>query len=376
LSSTRDIIKNLGNSPLSLPPETLKPSQEDIQSVIELLTTLVCDPNEMSNENYRLFRTLSIAKLSNLFTILKDSLPYQQSTLNVVSLGCGTPDDFLALKLFLKKHNPTCVMNYVGLEVDSQLINKMVTEYQNYSNIKLITADATDLASIKERLTSANVLPEKGFDIILLRHPEILSLTQGPLFERMLFSTIPFLSHDQSTVFVSAFDFLESLLIKSFFNLSCYSAFTEFNWNNVVSRRNVFDKPMEPESNSFILKCSGFSLNLQNEIIKNQVFHDIIRVESNPSFTNYILKIINFGEYQKAFLFACSICHVGFLKVLLDHKEELGIDMYAVSDKNSNLALQLIRESAAPAQVKLEALDLIAQHNSDNNTVTTSYRKT
>jgi hypothetical protein len=255
LSSTRDIIKNLGNSPLSLPPETLKPSQEDIQSVIELLTTLVCDPNEMSNENYRLFRTLSIAKLSNLFTILKDSLPYQQSTLNVVSLGCGTPDDFLALKLFLKKHNPTCVMNYVGLEVDSQLINKMVTEYQNYSNIKLITADATDLASIKERLTSANVLPEKGFDIILLRHPEILSLTQGPLFERMLFSTIPFLSHDQSTVFVSAFDFLESLLIKSFFNLSCYSAFTEFNWNNVVSRRNVFDKPMEPESNSFILKC-------------------------------------------------------------------------------------------------------------------------
>jgi hypothetical protein len=363
MSSTRCIQSDLSQSPAEL---SNKPTKADIDAAIALVATLVLPDNDGPNDQTNLFRAAIIAKLAKIFLLFKDNIPYQQATLNVASLGCGTPDDFFALTLFLKAVNPTCVLNYVGLEINADSNTKMRSEFQNYGNLKLITVDASDLVATKEQLVAANV-PVTGFDFILLRQPEILSHTHASLYERMLNRTIPFLAYEQSSVFVSVYDFLESIAAQVFFNDERYSIPEnhELRICKVAAIQNTLGNWLEAESFSYMVKCKGLSLNLQNEIIPNKLYHEMRNTIPASAATTIILKLINNMQFQPALLYASAACHMGYLTILLRYRHELGITI-TPSEEYTKGALDYVKESGASLQDKITVLDLFTQCNTED----------
>jgi hypothetical protein len=271
MSSTRSIIERGVKNIVFTSSKKSYLCSEEIDNARLLMNKILIDGDESQQKSYEVTHAVIIAKLAKILSTQQIHFPLQHANLNVISLGCGIPDDYFALKALLQKNNNPAVINYVGVDINLKPTYEPGVDFSQYPEMKLITADATDPEVLKTVLSSADAVPEKGFDIIFLRHPEILSHDLNYPFQRMIRSVIPFLSGEKSSVFISAYLSLEMLLINASLNIPDYTVLPDnkLTISGVISSENVHGNSMEPENFSIVMHCSGSSLVLKPKSVNS-----------------------------------------------------------------------------------------------------------
>ncbi|MDI1351247.1 MAG: hypothetical protein PSV35_00520, partial [bacterium] len=97
----------------------------------------------MASSTERLLET-RIALSAHLLAIIgtfKTHLPLKKN-INILSLACGIPDEFLALQHFYASNNIT--VNFVGIDIDGETIENCTHLFQKFNNITLLTGDITN----------------------------------------------------------------------------------------------------------------------------------------------------------------------------------------------------------------------------------------
>jgi hypothetical protein len=82
----------------------------------------------------------------------------------------------------------------------------------NLSNILsnfVFSLDATRKKKVKFALEEAKCLPVEGFDLIFIRHPDVLSSERAKAFEEMLKMIIPYVASKNAIVFISCYNEFE-----------------------------------------------------------------------------------------------------------------------------------------------------------------------
>ncbi len=207
---TRNIKDSLASAPrvltnneitFSLPPL----DRNKLYPIVDQL-----DFSKTSGQSMRDTRAIVAAHFSVFLDILAQHIPTKKNTLNVLSLACGSPDDYLALKAFMQTKNSSCQIKYVGIDIDEE--NNAITRslFGKIAEVSIITGDASQNLDVLNALHNKLLLPKQGFDLIFLRHPDILSPQRGPIFKRMLQEVIPLVSANNAPIFISTY-FLEEL---------------------------------------------------------------------------------------------------------------------------------------------------------------------
>ncbi len=132
-----------------------------------------------------------------LYNISRLSADFPKEPKNILSLGCGEPIDYFALRAFYGEH---VKFNYVGIDIDNKLKGKY-----NISNLNLIICDGSDKEAIRQNLKCNHLWAENGFDIIFMRHPDINNKNSGIVFKKMLQEVIPFAASKECLVYISCY---------------------------------------------------------------------------------------------------------------------------------------------------------------------------
>ncbi|MES2217367.1 MAG: hypothetical protein V4501_03040 [Pseudomonadota bacterium] len=254
---------------------------EDIVKAETLMSKIVFDDDDDLKKRYTIIHSATIAKLTKILSSQQIHFPLHRTQLNVISLGCGIPDDYFALKALLEQNNNSAVLSYVGIDINLKPSHEPNVDFSQFPEIKLITADATDPEKLKTVLSNANAVPANGFDIIFLRHPEILARNRHYPFQRMIRNVIPFLSGEKSTVFISAYLSLELILINGCLDSPGYAVLpdNELTTSGVILTKNVHGMQMEPENFSIVMHCSGPSLTLKSEVAEIKLEEEVFQTK-------------------------------------------------------------------------------------------------
>lgn len=189
------ILENIGRH--------MKSNQKLPDAMIGSLADQLLTPSGKTDEEYFKIRKAMSSSLLEIFTSLKAYFPIKKS-LNVISIAAGVPDEFIALLAFYSLQGTT--INFIG--VDSDFFSNALSNYSfvKFSHqFRLLTCDASNPKDVQHALTEAKALPEKGFDLVFLRHPDVLTTTRAQAFKSMIQSTIPFVAAADSKVFMTCY---------------------------------------------------------------------------------------------------------------------------------------------------------------------------
>jgi hypothetical protein len=369
MASNRKISESLPQLTSPAEPEGFL-SASDYKLGKRCIKQLVIDPDDEIFKYYKQMQGDITAKLFRIFETFENVIPYQQrKTINVISLGCGKPLEFLALNEFLKIHNPSCTLKYIGVDINQENIDKIAKQYQKFSNANFLTADVSNPFILKKALIENNIFPENGFDIIFLRHPEMLS-TQAPSFKKMISDSIPYFSHEKSLVFISAFLDAELVEIEQ-----CLKSSSSYNIptakNKLYNSDRLLDKEKkkqeglqdieEPETHTILMHCSGYSLGVRTDAAHEKLLQRINKLSVNKPDAD-TMTAINSRQYNLALRKVSAKLQLSMLKILLDFKWHLTIDVNAPSS-NKKTALDWVLSCKKPdVYDQRDAKDLLLAH--------------
>lgn len=201
-----------------------------------------------------------VDQLYQIFNCLKSCMPEKSKTkINVLSLASGIASEFFALKKYYGEKG----FNFVGIDNDEEN-NKLVRDtFQTHENLHLLTADASNLDKVYKVLKESNLLPEKGFDFVILRHPDVMSYPQE--FSAMIKEVIPAVSTEKGIVFISCYYDKEMTKVIQYTANECFSApknnymalKNNINHNLIINFGN--NEYLEPDKHSIIFNCNGFA---------------------------------------------------------------------------------------------------------------------
>ena len=141
------------------------------------------------------------AQLLGILSILTSHFP-QKKHINILSLGCGVPDEFLALKVHFNQHNIT--VNFVGIEISDEIVRANKISFKKFEeSLILLRGDITNPSQLEKIMKYNGCLPEAGFDLIILRQPNIINMNR--VFAAALMFTIPYFATTNARVFISTF---------------------------------------------------------------------------------------------------------------------------------------------------------------------------
>lgn len=142
-------------------------------------------------------------QLARRIETIKQHLP-KGNVINVISLGCGKiPHEYLALRANL----PNVKINFTGIDYIDSNIQMAANIFKKISDVKFISCDASNLQELHTKLLINKCIPTsgKGFDLVIIRHPEILSERYSEAFKRMIDVVAPFLSAKEGRCLLTCF---------------------------------------------------------------------------------------------------------------------------------------------------------------------------
>lgn len=130
-----------------------------------------------------------------------------KTRINVISIGCGDGEELIPLLATM----PDKEITYVGVDVDSDLVEREWDCFRDFTNCRFVLADASNIESIFD--IKNNLLPS-SYDLVISRHPFLLNNDEEnriPLrkstFTAILEKTIPaLLAQDGVAYFAIGFE--------------------------------------------------------------------------------------------------------------------------------------------------------------------------
>ena len=210
----------------------------------------------------------------SLLTIFKSFRAYlpKKKKLKVISVASGVPDEFIALLAFYTSMG--IVIDFTGVDINANLNVISNYSFSTYlSQFRLLTCDALDLESVQQALKTANALPEDGFDLVFLRHPDVLTADRLAYFFAMVSFTVPFLAAADATFFVSTYHEAELQMLKIMIMMMPNKTFSNTGDTYVLSgapKMMMKNKVLELNKYSAIFKCEGsfFNRKMKNDLAK------------------------------------------------------------------------------------------------------------
>lgn len=181
--------------------------QEKAMSASEIFSKLSSDAAGLQVKNAHIRDTRSSLS-SHLYAVFLSFIKHfpKKSHINILSLACGVPDEFLALKVLLQEKNIS--INYVGVDIDDAGNKTSKHVFQKFdNNLTLLTGDITHPSQLERIMEYNGCLPKNGFDLIILRQPNLLFLPK--IFEPAILKTIPYFSSSDARVFISTYHMKE-----------------------------------------------------------------------------------------------------------------------------------------------------------------------
>ena len=173
----------------------------ELQDLISLETRHL----QLENEEIRETRAIFSSHILAILNSLSSHLP-KKKHINVLSLACGVPDEYLALKVCLKQKGVS--LNFVGIDIDPKTKKSCKKVFKNAgNNFTLLKGDITNHLQLERIMTYNGCLPTDGFDLIILRQPNIINLEK--VFKPVLVTTIPYFSSIDARVFISTYHRVE-----------------------------------------------------------------------------------------------------------------------------------------------------------------------
>jgi hypothetical protein len=219
---------------------------------------------------------------SHLYAVFLSFIKHfsQKSHINILSLACGVPDEFLALKVLLQEKNIS--MNYVGIDVDVDNINDCKRIFEKFeNNLTLLTGDITHPFQLERMMEYNGCLPKHGFDLIILRQPNIIELPK--IFEPALLTTIPYFASCDARVFISTYHMQEVQAVGKIALESTdrYAAPGKGNFCDLSGHRIIISGQVYfPDHFSVILTCAGNGIALRQGNMQStgsgKVFKEIL----------------------------------------------------------------------------------------------------
>ena len=173
--------------------------KDEYKNIQELFNKVIVKDKEVAWESHK-----GITKV--LLTLLNPRhlfLP-KKRIIKIASLGCGVPVDYLALRAF---YDPQDIqIHYTGIDINADLNAEIESMFSNFSDsFSIITGDCSNKDSIKALLETKGCMPESGFDLVVLRQPNILDPKHQLAFTKMILEVIPFISAQESHTFISCY---------------------------------------------------------------------------------------------------------------------------------------------------------------------------
>lgn len=190
--------------------------------------------------------------------------------IKIISLGCGIPLEYISLYDYYTQQK--IQIDYVGLDISTQSTVHTSEMFRNFPNCTLLTGDCSHRENVKKILSGANKLPEYGYDLIVLRHPDLTTTTRKQDFINMLSDVIPYIASTDSRVYISCYheSELNELAALVYNNKLYYNPGPK---NLIVEASSpgttlYIDKVhLEPESYALIMGCYGYAF--EQKLIKN-----------------------------------------------------------------------------------------------------------
>jgi hypothetical protein len=301
-------------------------------------------------KNSKSIRKDIASRLIQKFEILK--IPVENN-LNVISLGCGVPDDFLAIQAYLKSRNPTAKCTYFGIDIDStdNELNKI--QFANFTNMQILTGDATDKTFIQNALINHPDILAQGFDLIFLRHPDITSAMIGSQFIRMLADFIPYIAAETSLLLTTTYHRNEMNKVGEILNATQYyepvkNNFIEFLPTFLIEFADGTLLP--PDCFTLLFCCKGQVFNMQA--------HQKLLAEISKVCPEKIMAALNKRNYSFALRLASSELHLLSVKLILKYKDHLNIDVNIPSN-NKNTALDWAAKAKGSETIRQTIIEML-----------------
>ena len=216
----------------------------------------------VGHDVYTTSRTNGSEGLLEIFNSLASNFPSKKKV-KVLSLGCGVPDEYIALRVFCNARGID--LDYTGIDIDGATNADVTASFSVYSDsFRVITCDGSSVSEVMKALADAKCLPEDGcgFDTIFLRHPAILCPERKKIFLQMLIDVIPFIADSNARIFISCYYESELKTIDYITRNSKLYFKPSNDYRNFVRASNLTDEYQVPESFCIILKCKGFAFNV------------------------------------------------------------------------------------------------------------------
>jgi len=185
-----------------------------------------------------------------------------ENNMRVLSLACGIPFEFMALKALAKGSTR---IQYTGIDIDATQNVKLRQNFSNFPECKLIDGDASDPLSVLQLLKKQDAALTP-FSVIFLRHPDILNAKRGKGFQDMVENVIPFVAAKNAFVFISTHSEKEARAIYAIFEKSLlkpiYQPMTQAYVGAKVISTTVVRSPdgktsAVPDAFTHSVKCQG-----------------------------------------------------------------------------------------------------------------------
>ena len=230
--------------------------------------------------------------LLSIFDSLRSHFP-KKKHINILSLACGVPDEFLALKAYFREKGIT--FNFVGIDIDEVEMPKTRDLFAKIDiHPVLLVGDITNPPQLAEIMAYNGCLPKQGFDFVVLRQPNILF--QGNVFNKAILETIPYFSSIDARVFISTYHEEE---MSTLANLTSSSLRFHNPGNGNLCIKDdeqvgflVDGVSYFPDSFNVILECSGIGANLHNSLnIKKTGTGQVLQQIAQRFFTKKIVTV-------------------------------------------------------------------------------------
>lgn len=199
----------------------------------------------------------------------KQHLPQHKKEFWVLSDACGDPIEYISLRVLYDQifGENGYIMHYRGIDVEDENNQRMRLLFKKFPHFKILTADGSDAGKIRAALEADGGIPEHGFDITLLRQPEILGPVRAPLFQKMLDDVLPRVSTKDGTTIISCYFKSE---IETVFKILSSSSF----YSKVSSNYFICEEPISllkqlvytdgqkidiPDMFALVFKCNGLA---------------------------------------------------------------------------------------------------------------------
>jgi hypothetical protein len=314
---------------------------------------------------------LIIAKvIAGNLDIFEDHLPIKQPTIKVLSLACGNADEFLPIAAFLKHHNPDCKLDYVGIDIDKESNQTIKNRFKNFPNVAILDGDCSNLHTTFNTLAAHKSLPEQGFDVIFLRHPDVNGITRGKSFKKMIEEVIPGLAAKNCVIIFSTYFDFELQTIGDITKRCEYAVakknFIETNSGGITCEGDskVLDKycylAFYAGLKSYTtLTQARDSFNLKDFVTRAKALIPPLQSGCQP-----ILDALYAKDFSRVIIQAVSQIRLGLVKMILQHKELIYLDInHSSSDNLTVLDLADTITSDEKTKVLLDAIKkLLVQH--------------